>query len=125
MVPVEGIEPSLALYEGAVLPLNDTGMLVRARGIEPTIDQLKAGSSSVELYPRIGARPRIRTEKSVVLSDTCLPLHQPRGVGGPAESRTRICRFGLCRDVHFTTEPGARTRNRTLICRVEADRSIH
>lgn len=53
-------------------------MVVGAQGLEPMIFRLKAGCSPSELYPQIGARPRIRTGTLSGLSRATLPFAQPR-----------------------------------------------
>ena len=74
-----------------------------ARGIEPTMDGLKDRYSAIELYPRVGTRPGIRTPNIFDLSEAPLPVGPAARVGDPAGSRTWICAFGKRRLVHWAT----------------------
>jgi hypothetical protein len=60
----------------------------RARGIEPTMDGLKDRDSAIELYPRVGTRPGIRTPNIFVLSEAPLPVGPAARIGAPGRGRT-------------------------------------
>lgn len=57
-----GVAPKSALYEGAILLLNDRSGNGGRRENRTLINRLKGGSLSFQLYARSGARPRTRTE---------------------------------------------------------------
>ncbi len=69
------------------------------------MDGLKDRYSAIELYPRVGTRPGLRTPNIFVLSEAPLPVEPAVRVGDPAGNRTWICAFGERRLVHWATGP--------------------
>src|SRR6266481_8221606 len=92
-------------YEATTVPIVLHQRMVGARGIEPTMDGLKDRYSAIELYPRVGTRPGLRTPNIFVLSEAPLPVGPAVRVGDPAGNRTWICAFGERRLVHWATGP--------------------
>src|SRR5882762_2198408 len=75
-------------YEATALPIVLGQRMVGARGIEPTMDGLKDRYSAIELYPRVGTRPGIRTPNIFVLSEAPLPVGPAARIGAPGRGRT-------------------------------------
>src|SRR5882672_9516204 len=92
-------------YEATAVPIVLRQRMVGEEGVEPTMDGLKDRYSAIELYPRVGTRPGVRTPNIFVLSEAPLPVGPAARVGDPAGNRTWICAFGERRLVHWATGP--------------------
>ena len=75
-------------YEATAVPIVLRQRMVGARGIEPTMDGVKDRYSAIELYPRVGTRPGIRTPNIFVLSEAPLPVGPAARIGAPGRGRT-------------------------------------
>ena len=88
MVLAGGVKPRTFRLRSDCSPIVLRQRMVGARGIEPTMDGLKDRYSAIELYPRVGTRPGIRTPNIFVLSEAPLPVGPAARIGAPGRGRT-------------------------------------